>query len=418
MTTEKRSLDIIIVGGGLAGLAAAGYLRVQHNVTVLERWPLDFKMNTRGDYGMSIVVNAYKLLAAQGVSDENLQAVRFTHLWNCSKDNTARRTAPFDTAERYGAPSVFTRRARLQAELYRFATDPTRAGSPARVLGGVTISTLDPDAGTLTTAAGETFSADLIVGADGLNSFVRGILAPDAHPVPTGLVAYITSVPASFVEADPGLEFQSAQGVGGICVWEDGARRVLCYPCDRGDAKYFQVVAYTAEGAWAEEFDKTGSAIVQDVPLVRLLEEFKDFHPSVLGLLSHAPTVAVWRIRDIEALHSWVKGKTVLIGDAAHAVTPHVGQGCNIAIEDAEALGFLLRDTAGPEDVASRLARFEKLRMERAHHVQFSSRQVGGVLRGAQKDNVGSFDRAAFAQMIYGYGGAEEAQKAQLVEQK
>lgn len=153
--------------------------------------------------------------------------------------------------------------------------------------------------------------------------------------------------------------------------------------------------------------------------------------------ISHVPTVAVWRIRDIDALHNWVKGKTVLIGDAAHAVTPRkcrvsssplprahswdtvdVGQGCNIAIEDAEALGFLFRDVTGPAAVAERLALFEKLRMARAHHVQFSSRQIGGVLRGGQKElNAGEFDRVAFAKMTYGYGGAEAAYKAYLAAQ-
>lgn len=98
--------------------------------------------------------------------------------------------------------------------------------------------------------------------------------------------------------------------------------------------------------------------------------------------------------------------------------TKDVGQGCNIAIEDAEALSFFLRDATGLEDVNLRLKNFERLRIGRAHHVQFSSRQVGGILRGPQKENAGEFDRVAFARTIYSYEGAEEAQKAQLVEQK
>lgn len=208
-------------------------------------------------------------------------------LWNCGKDGSITRASPFDTTAQFGVPSVFTRRARLQAELHRFATDPTRPGTPARVLGGVTLSALDPLAGTLTTTAGESFSADLIIGADGLSSFVRGVLAPDAHPVPTGLVAYITTAPYSAIAENPALAFQSAEGVGGICVFEEGARRMLCYPCDRGEARYFQVVGYAPEDAWVGEFEKTGGAAVQDVPCARALEEFKDFAPSILGLLRY-----------------------------------------------------------------------------------------------------------------------------------
>ena len=96
-----------------------------------------------------------------------------------------------------------------------------------------------------------------------------------------------------------------------------------------------------------------------------------------------------------------------------------VGQGCNIAIEDAEALGFVFRGVSGPGAVAERLALFEELRMARAHHVQFSSRQLGGVLSDDQKKtNPGPFDRAAFAQTMYGYKGAEAAYQTLLAAQK
>ncbi|KAF7972526.1 hypothetical protein HWV62_17820 [Athelia sp. TMB] len=363
--------------------------------------------------------------------------------WACSKDNSSIASALFDTEAKFGAPTVFARRARLQSELYRLATDSSRPGIPARILSGVIISTINPDTGVLSTTTGETFSADLIVGADGLNSLVRRIVAPDAHVLPTGLIAYITSVPAAAIKADPAVAFQTAPGACGMAVWEEGSRRLCCYPCDHGEDQYFQVVAYAPEGNWSEEFEKTGGGIIQGVPFERMVEDFSDFHPSVLAMVRyveasglynprkpngrHMPTVSVWRIRDIEALHSWSKGKTVLIGDAAHAATPHVGQGCSMATEDAEALGFLFQDANVPADtlvgefvddaVASRIELFERLRIPRAHHVQLSARQVGRLLRGTQKRYEGEFDRVAFAHTMYGYRGAQVAYESQLAEE-
>jgi len=218
--------------------------------------------------------------------------------------------------------------------------------------------------------------------------------------------------------------FQAVDGVAGICHWEEpGERklRVLCYPCD--NKEYFQVFAYIPETLWVEEFEKNKTSIIRGIPAERVLKDFESFHPVVKKLLSHSPTSDLWRIRDIEPLDDWIAGKTILIGDAAHATTPHIGQGCNIAIEDSEALGYLFRGTTLPTststnvpapEITNRLAIFQSLRMKRAHLVQFTSRQAGGLLKGEAKEKAGEFDRAAFAKMIYGYTGFEDAYKAHL----
>ena len=63
-------------------------------------------------------------------------------------------------------------------------------------------------------------------------------------------------------------------------------------------------------------------------------------------------------LRDIDTCETWYYGKCVLIGDAVHAVTPHVGQGCNITIEDAEALAYLLKDIRPSDDLTAILEKF------------------------------------------------------------
>lgn len=200
----------------------------------------------------------------------------------------------FDTRKIFGAPSIFARRSRIQAELHRFATDPSRPGKPAKIITDVKISSLDPIAGIAVTDSGATYSGDLIIGADGINSSIRAAVLAHAKTgvsegtadVPTGLVGYVTTAPADVITSDPNLAFQAADGVAGICGWNgppDSQLKVLCYPCD--NKTYFQVFAYTPETSWVEEFERNKTTIVNDVPKEHLLREFKDFHSSVQKIL-------------------------------------------------------------------------------------------------------------------------------------
>lgn len=104
-----------------------------------------------------------------------------------------------------------------------------------------------------------------------------------------------------------------------------------------------------------------------------------------------------------------------------------VGQGCNIAIEDAEALGFLFKGVTVPttssiesqiSEITEKLEIFQALRVKRAHLVQLTSRQRGGLLKGEEKEKAAKFDGAAFGRLIYGYSGFEPVYKAFLAEQE
>jgi len=417
MSSNSAPLDIIIIGGGLAGMAAAGYLREHHNVTILERSKLDF---TNNDYSMSIVSNAYKLLIKQGVDDTNLQSVNFKRIWMCGQDGTVRE-AVFDTLPTYGAPSVFARRSKIHSELHRFATDDSRSGKPVQVVDNIKIMSIDVQSGEIIAENGKTYRGDLIVGADGINSAVRAaILSTEIGPtdmsvgtsaVLTGLAAYMLIVPASVIRSDPYLAFMAGEN-GGLASWSGGdgnKKRMLVYPAD---SECFQIIAYHPEDAWTHLFEQSKSSIIKGVPADRVLEDFSDFHPSLKNMLSHSSTSDVWRIRDIEPLPLWHAGKAILIGDAAHAITPFIGQGCNIAIEDAEALGYFFRDVSTQAQLNGALDSFESLRVPRAHMLQFSSRQAGGLLREEDKVKAGKFDPHAFRAKVYSYPGAEEAWKS------
>ncbi|KAJ7166349.1 hypothetical protein C8R43DRAFT_985591 [Mycena crocata] len=407
MSYDSAPLKILVVGGGLAGLAAASFLRERHEVTVLERSKLDF---TRNDYAISVAPNTHRLLLEQGIEDSHLQATVLTYVWGCDADGKLVRETLAESLARFGTTTIFTRRSRLHAELYSLATGDKRPGKPARIIEEVKITTVDVASGTITTESGETYSGDLIIGADGINSAVRAAVlstkggsidvGDGAAAVPSGLAAYLCTVPNAVLRDDPVLAFQTGEK-SGMAAFHGGdpRKRVLVFPAD---AENFQIVAYHPENAWVERFTQSGSSIIKYVPAERAVEDFLDFHPSIQKMLASATTPDVWRIRDLERLPDWNSGKAILVGDAAHAVTPHFGQGCNIAIEDGEALGYFLTDLSSPAQIPAALESFQAIRVPRAHMVQFASRQVGGLLSEEERKKAGPFNSNAFMAEVYG----------------
>ncbi|KAH8662474.1 hypothetical protein BX600DRAFT_437867 [Xylariales sp. PMI_506] len=415
-------LKIIIVGGGLGGLAAAGYLRAEHDVTVLERTQLDLNAN---DYGLSIVSNAFNLLQKAGVRFENLDTVVMTHVWIRDHLNQEMQTINFDTRSKFGgAPSVLVKRAKLQGELLRFATSRDFPGEPAKILESAKVAHVDPEAGRVQLEDGRSFEGDLIVGADGINSVVRSFIPQEKgadNPVRThDLLLFMTGVPVEVVRCIPSLSYLAnpteQAGLATIYTAEgpQSKKRMLIYNVS---PTQIQVLGYTREQEFAARFDEAKTSIIKNIPASRVAREFApDFDASLVGLFGHAP-VDAWRIRDITPIDTWTRGRALLIGDAAHAVTPHAGQGCNITIEDAEALGFLLRgvgsssSSATAAGVAAALKKFVALRRDRAHYVGRRSREQGNI--SSDDDRIrGPIGPEAFRKVIYGYQGAEQALQA------
>lgn len=100
-------------------------------------------------------------------------------------------------------------------------------------------------------------------------------------------------------------------------------------------------------------------------------------------LLSHVDTTFRWGLYDRDPLPRWTRGRLTLLGDAAHAMLPHMGQGANQAIEDGMALAVLLRDLDAA-DAPEALPRYEQLRRERTALVQQGSRANGTRLDSGQ----------------------------------
>ncbi|KAI0385874.1 FAD/NAD(P)-binding domain-containing protein [Hypomontagnella monticulosa] len=409
-------LKIIICGGGIGGLSAAGYLRAKHDVTILERGTLDFTVN---DYGLSVASHSVNLLQKAGVKLENLDTVVMTHLWQRGPNNEELRTTHFDTRVRFGgAPSVLLKRAKLQEELYRFATSTEFSGAPAKFIQSAKVSDVDVSAGKVRTEDGRIFEGDLIIGADGIYSIVRGAVL-GGQDVSQSIkhydtLAFMAQLSVEDIRSDPGFAYLSDPTTQAGLVGAHSTlgpqvnKRILTYHTSKSG---LQVVGYTTEKEFTEKFDSTKTAIIKDVPISRIIEDFgPDFADCFVNLFRHSK-IDAWRIRDVAPMDSWFSGKAVLIGDAAHAVTPQAGQGCNITIEDAEALGYLLRDAESPDAITPALEKFMSLRKDRVDLVRRRSHELGNIRTDEDKTKE-PIAAEAFARTMFTYQGAEHALKA------
>jgi salicylate hydroxylase len=106
---------------------------------------------------------------------------------------------------------------------------------------------------------------------------------------------------------------------------------------------------------------------------------FRDWHPAVTEMIEAASSPIRWGLFTVRPLPRWHRGRVVVLGDAAHGMLPHHGQGANTTIEDAFALAALLAETK-PDDLEPALVRFAKLRRARTRQIQRSSWVTSSLL--------------------------------------
>jgi len=247
-------------------------------------------------------------------------------------------------------------------------------------------------------ANGVTVEADAVIAADGIHSEMRPYVYPPSRPVFSGSVAYRGTVEHERVPRWPINAWQ---------MWLGKGKHFLTFPLRAG-----KLINYVGFVPADQEMKESWSAPGDPDQLRR---EFAGWDPRIEGLLKQVQKTFRWALYDREPLPTWTRGRLTLLGDAAHPMLPHLGQGANQGIEDGMALATILA-RASRETVPAALIAYEKLRRERVAQVQRGARENGLRYDSAYSD-LGVRDaelqaHAQFRKRLYDHDVVPDAQAA------
>lgn len=355
MTELLRTPRVAVIGAGVGGLCAAIALRRRGiEAVVYERAEM------LGDVGAGLLVwaNAVRVLKELGVADAVLRdgsVVQHGQV-RTSDGRVLAVSAPGELEKTFGLPSVAIHRAALHRALMEaLPADAVQLGAACESV------CQDDNGATAVFADGRRVRADVVVGADGIRSVVRRHFFPDATPRYAGYVAWRGAV-ATRDEVALGLTSES---------WGRGNRfGILRLDADR---VYWFATANREAGR-----KRTPSEHRED-----LLGIFGGWHHPVRHLLEGtAPEAILYNdLCDLAPMQRWSAGRITLLGDAAHATTPNMGQGACMAIESAYVLAESL---AKRRDLPGALLDYENARRARTAWVTNQSWRIG---RMAQWEN-------------------------------
>jgi 2-polyprenyl-6-methoxyphenol hydroxylase-like FAD-dependent oxidoreductase len=346
--------SVLVAGGGIGGLASAVALRrAGIAVTVVERTA------RIAEAGAGLVLGPNSITALDAISPRLGAAVRsIGHLARPGQTRpivdpagTVLATDPIgDLYEQFGAPQVSLLRSALQTALHAAAVD---LGADLRL--GVSVETVTDhgDGVTARLSDGTRLRGTVLVGADGINSRVRQGLLADGPPRYCGYtsVRARTAAPA---------EYPWGVVVAGERV------HLFCAPIGAGQV-YWTAKVDAPAGVWPARSAAEAHAAV--------VAELAGWHPVIRDMVAGTGPdggLLVTDVADRDPVPQWTRGRVTLLGDAAHPMSPSVGQGAGMALEDAVVLAAQLRDH---RDLAAALAAYNDVRAPRTARVVRLSRQ-------------------------------------------
>lgn len=224
----------------------------------------------------------------------------------------------------------------------------------------------------VTLANGETMTADVVVGADGIRSRVREAIlgADNVHATDSPNCAFRATVSRELMLADPDVAHLMSD-INSNC-WIGHERHVMAYPIRNGEM-YNLVMSHpgkAAVGRWNEPGN-----------LEEMREHYRNFDPVIQKVIAKVDSCLKWKIADLPPLKKWVgsSGHVVVIGDAAHAMVPYLAQGAATAIEDGAALAECLSRAKDASMIPEALAAFQEMRKARCEVIQSGSRGNGDI---------------------------------------
>jgi salicylate hydroxylase len=364
-----RKARIAIIGAGIGGLAAACALREKgFEVHVQER------AGELGEVGAGLQLgpNAVKVLRALGIEDPlRPLACEPTNIVSVAWDDAHlrfREPLKATAAAQFGAPYLTAHRADLhallQAKLRAGSIELNAQCTGVSSFNGVAVATF---------ADGREIEADIVVGADGINSAVRESLFGQQPARFTQQMAWRCIVPIDCVPTEIGPDKSVRIGRDEYVGWIGPDGHVICYPIRGGEL--YNIFAGHVSEEWVDESWSVPSGVDE------LLAGYRGWNADLIEMLGRVRHCYKWGIRDRDPLARWTQGRVTLLGDAAHPMMPTLAQGAAITLEDAYALA---RNLARHEDLRDGLEAYERERRPRASKVQMQAREQFQNNRKAQ----------------------------------
>lgn len=359
-------LNCLVIGSGISGLATALALRkAGHAATVYEAYPEP--SDGVGGF-LTLAVNGFDALETLGLKDAARRLGFSTPSMSMYLGSTGRHLVDFD----YGGilADGTTARTMTRSELYGLLRT-VAVERDAGIEYGKRLQAVEegPDGVTARFDDGTSAAGHLLVGADGLRSAVRPLIAPSA-PQPRSIPLLNTGgiVPAGL---GPVLDVEH-----GRMKMVFGKRCFYCYMLDPSGRIWWFANPLQRSSGNAAELDGpalkgwlTGLVSGDRTPMAQIVQ-------ATDGIITPYMTY------DFPTIPSWHRARMVLVGDAAHAASPSSGQGASMAIEDAVTLGGGLLGV-GAEGIAPALARYELERRGRAEAVvEWGRRNAAPKIRG------------------------------------
>jgi salicylate hydroxylase len=256
----------------------------------------------------------------------------------------------------------------------------------------------DGDVARVSFANGVVAEADLVIAADGIHSELRQNVVPPSRPIFSGSVSYRGVLAHELIPHWPTGSWQ---------MWLGKGKHFLTFPVRAG--RLINYVGFVP----ADEESKESWSAPGDPDVLR--QEFAGWDPRIGSLLQRVQATFRWALYDREPLPIWTRGRLTLLGDAAHPMLPHLGQGANQAIEDGMALATILA-CADRKTAPAALLAYERLRRERVALVQRGARE-NGLRYDSSYADLGVRDaeitaHAAFRKRLYDHDVVPEAEAA------
>ncbi len=343
------SKHFTIIGGGIAGLSTAVALKQKgFQVSIFESAP---EIKPLGA-GLVLAANAIKAYKKLGLAEKIIERGRILPSFSIL-DQWGKVITQADAqglSEKYGTHNFSIHRPALHQVLLE-EIDPTclhvnKAAVRVENIGDQVLVHFKD---------GSSHLSDYLIVADGIHSAIRRQLVPNSAPRYAGYTCWRAVIDTPGLAMNEATETWGSKGRIGIVPLADD--RIYWFACVNGPVQDAKMSAWRSAD---------------------LVKQFKGFHHPIPEILAHTPDEQLlWHdIIDLKPISKFAYGRILLIGDAAHATTPNMGQGACQAIEDA----VILADELSAQDkVESAFLAFEKRRLPRTHFIVNGSWQMGKI---------------------------------------